>query len=98
MGRAASSAVPHLPSSRLQLAPAAALRTCTPSILHALRSPGALLAPQDLFGGADGAAFAAAAAAGLNSADDSLPYSTSELNAPEYSTDEFRMFQFKVSC
>ncbi|KAL4448901.1 hypothetical protein ABPG77_007618 [Micractinium sp. CCAP 211/92] len=52
---------------------------------------------EDLFGGADGAAFAAAAAAGLNSADDSLPYSTSELNAPEYSTDEFRMFQFKVT-
>jgi hypothetical protein len=54
-----------------------------------------LLLPQDLFGG-DGAAFAAAAAAGLNSADESLPYSTSELNAPEYSTDDFRMFQFKV--
>lgn len=52
---------------------------------------------EDLFGGPDGAAFAAAAAAGLNSADDSLPYSTSELNAPEYSTDEFRMFQFKVA-
>lgn len=51
--------------------------------------------PQDLF--ADGAAFAAAAAAGLNSADESLPYSTSELNAPEYSTDDFRMFQFKVA-
>ena len=54
-----------------------------------------LLLPQELFGG-DGAAFAAAAAAGLNSADESLPYSTSELNAPEYSTDDFRMFQFKV--
>lgn len=53
-------------------------------------------AQQDLFGGSDAAAFAAAAAAGLNSADDSLPYSTSELNAPEYSTDDFRMFQFKV--
>ncbi|KAL4422777.1 hypothetical protein ABPG75_008974 [Micractinium tetrahymenae] len=52
---------------------------------------------EDFFGGPDGAAFAAAAAAGLNSADDSLPYSTSELNAPEYSTDEFRMFQFKVA-
>lgn len=52
--------------------------------------------PQDLFGGPDGAAFAAAAAVGLNSADDSLPYSTNELNAPEYSTDDFRMFQFKV--
>lgn len=33
---------------------------------------------------------------GLNNADDSLPYSTAELNAPEYSTDDFRMFSFKV--
>lgn len=48
---------------------------------------------QDLF--AADAAYAAAAV-GLNSADESLPYSTSELNAPEYSTDDFRMFQFKV--
>ena len=52
--------------------------------------------PQDLFGDGGAAVYAAAAAAGLNSADDSLPYSTSELNAPEYSTDDFRMFQFKV--
>ena len=52
---------------------------------------------QDLFGDGAAAAYAAAAAAGLNSADESLPYSTSELNAPEYSTDDFRMFQFKVA-
>lgn len=52
--------------------------------------------PQELFVGADASAFAAAAAVGLNAADESLPYSTSELNAPEYSTDNFRMFQFKV--
>jgi hypothetical protein len=52
---------------------------------------------EDLFGDGGAAVYAAAAAAGLNSADDSLPYSTSELNAPEYSTDDFRMFQFKVA-
>ena len=52
--------------------------------------------PQDLFGDGGAAVYAAAAAVGLNSADESLPYSTSELNAPEYSTDDFRMFQFKV--
>jgi hypothetical protein len=50
---------------------------------------------QDLYA-SDAAAFAAAAATGLNCADESLPYSTSELNAPEYSTDDFRMYQFKV--
>jgi hypothetical protein len=49
---------------------------------------------QDLFAGE--AALAAAAAVGMNSADESLPYSTAELNAPEYSTDDFRMFSFKV--
>ncbi|PSC76370.1 Prolyl 4-hydroxylase subunit alpha-2 [Micractinium conductrix] len=52
---------------------------------------------EELFVGADASAFAAAAAVGLNAADESLPYSTSELNAPEYSTDNFRMFQFKVA-
>lgn len=34
---------------------------------------------------------------GINSADESLPYSTTELNAPEYATDDFRMFSFKVA-
>src|SRR5690348_2612643 len=29
---------------------------------------------------------------------DSLPYSTAELTRPEYSTDTFRMFCFKVRC
>lgn len=47
---------------------------------------------QDLFAGEA----ALAAAVGLNSADETLPYSTAELNAPEYSTDDFRMFSFKV--
>ena len=56
--------------------------------------------PQGLFacagvGPGDPAAFSAASA-GLNCADDRLPYSTAELNAPEYSTDDFRMFNFKV--
>ncbi|KAI3430482.1 hypothetical protein D9Q98_005077 [Chlorella vulgaris] len=51
---------------------------------------------EDLYA-SDAAAFAAAAATGLNCADESLPYSTSELNAPEYSTDDFRMYQFKVA-
>ena len=46
-------------------------------------------------GPGDPAAFSAASA-GLNCADDRLPYSTAELNAPEYSTDDFRMFNFKV--
>lgn len=49
-------------------------------------------AQQELFAGEA----ALAAAVGLNSADDNLPYSTAELNAPEYSTDDFRMFSFKV--
>lgn len=47
-------------------------------------------------GPGDLAAFPAASA-GLNCADDRLPYSTAELNAPEYSTDDFRMFSFKVA-
>lgn len=34
---------------------------------------------------------------GANCADESLPYSTSELNAPEFSTDTFRMYHFKVT-
>ncbi|GAB4820040.1 hypothetical protein N2152v2_007086 [Parachlorella kessleri] len=48
---------------------------------------------EDMFSGEA----ALAAAVGLNSADETLPYSTAELNAPEYSTDDFRMFSFKVA-
>lgn len=42
------------------------------------------------------ASFAGLAATGLATADDGMPYSTNELNAPEYSTDDFRMYSFKV--
>lgn len=34
---------------------------------------------------------------GGNCADESLPYSTAELNAPEFSTPSFRMYHFKVT-
>lgn len=33
----------------------------------------------------------------FNTADSNLPYSTAELTQAEYSTDDFRMFAFKVS-
>ena len=39
--------------------------------------------------------FAGYAATGTGGGDD-IPYSTNELNAPEYSSDEFRMYSFKV--
>lgn len=57
------------------------------------------IAPQDFLGG-DHGAFVPTLNQCMNPAigDDGLPYSTSELNAAEYSTDDFRMFSFKVSA